>query len=292
MKISLANRILKPKNFTFVMGIINATTDSFFKESCVSSSLSESVEKALKMVEDGADILDIGGESSKPGSEYISESEEIDRVLPLVEKIRKYEKDVAISIDTRKTNVIKTCVNSGADILNDISALEDGKNIAEFVAQANIPVILMHKRGNPLTMQKNTKYTDIIKDVSEYLCSRADFALSKGIKAEKIIFDLGIGFGKDLEGNLDLISNCDFFKTCWKNPSAKEIPVLMALSRKSFIGELTGCTVEDRLAGTLIANIFSIMKGSSIVRVHDVKETVDSIKVWNLLLKRGNNECL
>lgn len=287
MKLSLANRILKPKNLTFVMGIINATSDSFYKESRTNFSINYSVEKALKMLEDGADILDIGGESSRPGSEYINESEEIDRVLPLVEEIRKYNKDVAISIDTRKTNVIKVCVNSGADILNDISALEDGENIAEFVASSNIPVILMHKRGNPLTMQKNTIYADVIKDVAEYLCSRADFAVSKGIKAEKIIFDLGIGFGKNLEGNLSLISNCDFFKTCWRNSFVNNVPVLMALSRKSFLGELTGCSVENRLASSLTANIYSIIKGCDIVRVHDVKETVDSIKVLNELLKRG-----
>ena len=145
----------------------------------------------------------------------------------------------------------------------------------------------MHKRGNPLTMQKNTKYADVIKEVSEYLCSRADFALSKGISPEKIIFDLGIGFGKDLNANLELISNCDFFKTCWKNPLQKEIPVLMALSRKSFLGEITANSVENRLAESLTANIFSIMNGCSIVRVHDVKETVDSIKILNKLLKRG-----
>lgn len=287
MKLSLANRILKPKNLTFVMGIINATSDSFYKESRTNFSINYSVEKALKMIEDGADILDIGGESSRPGSEYINESEEIDRVLPLVEEIRKYNKDVAISIDTRKTNVIKVCVNSGADILNDISALEDGENIAEFVASSNIPVILMHKRGNPLTMQKNTIYADVIRDIAEYLCSRADFAVSKGIKAEKIIFDLGIGFGKNLEGNLSLISNCDFFKTCWRNSFVNNVPVLMALSRKSFLGELTGCSVENRLASSLTANIYSIIKGCDIVRVHDVKETVDSIKVLNELLKRG-----
>ena len=287
MQISLANRILEPKNFTFVMGIINATPDSFFANSRTNSSLNENIEKSLKMIEDGADILDIGGESSRPGSAYICESEEIDRILPLLEGIRKYNKEVAISIDTRKTNVIKACVNSGADILNDISALEDGENIADFVANSKIPVILMHKRGNPLTMQKNTKYADVIKEVSEYLCSRADFALSKGISPEKIIFDLGIGFGKDLNANLELISNCDFFKTCWKNPLQKEIPVLMALSRKSFLGEITANSVENRLAESLTANIFSIMNGCSIVRVHDVKETVDSIKILNKLLKRG-----
>ncbi len=287
MELSLANRIIKTSNSAFVMGIINATPDSFYKKSRVSSSINESVEKALKMIEDGADILDIGGESSRPGSEYISESEEIDRVLPLVEGIRKYNKEVAISIDTRKTNVIKTCVNSGADILNDISSLEDGENIAEFASQSNIPVILMHKRGNPLTMQKNTKYADVVKEVCEYLCNRANFAVSKGIKPNKIIFDLGIGFGKDLNANLALISNCDFFKTCWKNSLQLEIPVLMALSRKSFLGEITENSVENRLSESLIANIFSIMKGCSIVRVHDVKETVDSIKVLDLLLKRG-----
>jgi dihydropteroate synthase len=287
MKISLANRILQPKNFTFVMGIINATPNSFFEKSRISQSLNETIENSLEMIEDGADILDIGGESSKPGSEYICENEEIDRVLPVVEGIRKYNKDVAISVDTRKTNVIKTCVNSGADILNDISALEDGENIAEFVSESKIPVILMHKRGIPFTMQKNTKYADVIKEVSEYLCERADFAFSKGINPEKIIFDLGIGFGKDLSSNLDLIANCNFFKTCWEHHQKEGTPILMALSRKTCIGELTGKPVDQRLSGSLSANIFSVMKGASILRVHDVKETVDAIKVLTALLYRG-----
>lgn len=287
MKISLATRNLETQKSAFVMGIINATPDSFFEKSRISQSLNETIENSLKMIEDGADILDIGGESTRPGSEYIGENEEIDRVLPILEGIRKFDKNIAISIDTRKTNVIKTCVNSGADILNDISALEDGENIAEFVSESKIPVILMHKRGIPFTMQKNTKYADVLKEVSEYLCERADFAFSKGISPEKIIFDLGIGFGKDLSSNLDLIANCNFFKTCWKHHQKDGTPILMALSRKTCIGELTGKTVDQRLSGSLSANIFSVMKGASILRVHDVKETVDAIKVLTALLNRG-----
>ena len=145
----------------------------------------------------------------------------------------------------------------------------------------------MHKRGVPFTMQKNTKYADVIKEVSEYLCERADFAFSKGISPEKIIFDLGIGFGKDLSSNLDLIANCNFFKTCWKHHQKDGTPILMALSRKTCIGELTGKPVDQRLFGSLSANIFSVMKGASILRVHDVKETVDAIKVLTALLDRG-----
>lgn len=287
MKISLATRNLETEKSAFVMGIINATPDSFFEKSRISQSLNETIENSLKMIEDGADILDIGGESTRPGSEYIGENEEIDRVLPILEGIRKFDKNIAISIDTRKTKVIKTCVNSGADILNDISALEDGENIAEFVSESKIPVILMHKKGIPFTMQKNTKYADVIKEVSEYLCERADFAFSKGISPEKIIFDLGIGFGKDLSSNLDLIANCNFFKTCWKYHQKDGTPILMALSRKTCIGELTEKPVDQRLAGSLSANIFSVMKGTSILRVHDVKETVDAIKVLTALLDRG-----
>ena len=287
MKISLATRNLETEKSAFVMGIINATPDSFFEKSRISQSLNETIENSLKMIEDGADILDIGGESTRPGSEYIGENEEIDRVLPILEGIRKFDKNIAISIDTRKTKVIKTCVNSGADILNDISALEDGENIAEFVSESKIPVILMHKKGIPFTMQKNTKYADVIKEVSEYLCERADFAFSKGISPEKIIFDLGIGFGKDLSSNLDLIANCNFFKTCWKYHQKDGTPILMALSRKTCIGELTGKPVDQRLFGSLSANIFSVMKGTSILRVHDVKETVDAIKVLTALLDRG-----
>lgn len=286
MKLFLADRNITSLYSVFVMGIINLTSDSFFSKSRVSD-YQKAIETSLKMIEDGADILDIGAESTRPGSQYICENEEIDKIIPVVEGIRKYNKKVAISIDTRKTNVIKQSVKSGADILNDVSALEDGEKIAEFVADSNIPVILMHKKGIPLTMQKNTEYADVIKEVSEYLCNRADFALSKGIKSDKIIFDVGIGFGKDLNANLDLITNCNYFKTCWKNHPKDGIPILMALSRKTCIGEITGKPVEERLAGTLAANIFSVLKGCSILRVHDVKETVDSIKVLDALLKRG-----
>lgn len=286
MKLFLADRNITSLYSVFVMGIINLTSDSFFSKSRVSD-YQKAIEASLKMIEDGADILDIGAESTRPGSQYICENEEIDKIIPVVEGIRKYNKKVVISIDTRKTNVIKQSVKSGADILNDVSALEDGEKIAEFVADSNIPVILMHKKGIPLTMQKNTEYADVIKEVSEYLCNRADFALSKGIKSDKIIFDVGIGFGKDLNANLDLITNCNYFKTCWKNHPKDGIPILMALSRKTCIGEITGKPVEERLAGTLAANIFSVLKGCSILRVHDVKETVDSIKVLDALLKRG-----
>jgi dihydropteroate synthase len=266
------------------MGIINANKNSFWKGSQFTKQ--KAINKALKMIDEGADILDIGAESSRPGASYISEKEEIKALIPIIKGIRK-KSNIPISIDTRKTNVIKTCVNSGADILNDISALEDGENIAEFVSESKIPVILMHKRGIPFTMQKNTKYADVIKEVSEYLCERADFAFSKGISPEKIIFDLGIGFGKDLNSNLDLIANCDFFKTCWKHHQKDGTPILMALSRKSCIGELTGKSVDQRLSGSLSANIFSVIKGASILRVHDVKETVDAIKVLTALLERG-----
>lgn len=265
LSLPLKNRIIKTELPAFVMGIVNVTPDSLFKNS------RGGVERALQLVEEGADILDVGAESTRPGSQYVSEEEELSRLIPVIEKIRA-ESDIPISVDTRKKNVMKAALDAGADILNDISALEDDAEMASFCAEEKIPVILMHKKGLPVSMQDHAVSEGAFEIVNTYLKERADYAVSKGIAPEKIIVDPGIGFGKDLKANVELIKNTG-------NLCDKKYPILMALSRKTCIGEMTGRAVEDRLYGTLCADILSVMKGASMVRVHDVKETVDTLKV-------------
>ena len=180
--------------------------------------------------------------------------------------------DIPISVDTRKFEVMKAAFEEGADILNDVSALEDDEKMASLCAEAKIPVILMHKRGLPSQMQKNTEYENVFDEVNEYLEKRVEFALSAGISEEKIWLDVGIGFGKNIRDNFTLMRKCGEILN-------GKFPVLMALSRKTCIGEVTGRAVEERLSGTISANLLSVLKGASILRVHDVKETVDSLKV-------------
>lgn len=268
---SLAQRKIFTELPAFVMGILNATPDSFFDES------RGGIERAFNLIEEGADIIDIGGESTRPGSSYLSEEHELQRIIPVIQEIRKHS-EIPISVDTRKLNVMKAAFDAGADILNDISALEDESKLAEFCAKEKIPVILMHKRGIPSQMQKNTEYKNIFDEVNSYLKDRVKFALENGIEKNKIILDPGIGFGKNLAGNLELIKNCGKFLN-------GEYPVLMALSRKSCIGEITGREVGERLTGTITADLISVINGASFVRVHDVKETVDSLKVLAALTR-------
>ncbi len=263
--LNLKNRTISTELPAFVMGIVNATPDSFFDKS------RGGVDEALRLIDEGADILDIGGESTRPGSEYVSAEEEIRRVIWVIEGVRKVS-DIPISVDTRKFEVMKASYEAGADILNDISALEDDERLASFCAETEIPVILMHKRGNPSTMQKNTVYENVFDEVNEYLKSRVEFALKAGVAGDKIWLDPGIGFGKNVRDNFELMKRCG--ELC-----DGKFPVLMALSRKTCIGEVTGRPVEERLVGTLTADILSVMRGASMIRVHDVKEAVDSLKI-------------
>ncbi|MDD7417668.1 MAG: dihydropteroate synthase [Treponemataceae bacterium] len=278
--LNLKDRIYKTNKCCMIMGIINATNDSFYSKSRVSDK-NQGIESALKMIEQGADILDLGAESSRPGADYVDSQLEIERLVPIVEGIRKYDKNIPISIDTRKKIVMESCVNAGADILNDISALEDDEDMADFVAETGIPAILMHKRGTSKNMMQNTHYDDAVKEVSDYLYSRADFCKSKGIAEDKIIFDVGIGFGKDLKSNLQLLRNCDKISKGYGNGNCL---TLMALSRKSMISALTGKTADDNLFGTITANVFSIIAGADIVRVHDVDAAFDMINVLTGIL--------
>ncbi|MBQ7159486.1 MAG: dihydropteroate synthase [Treponema sp.] len=269
----LANRTISTDRPAFVMGIVNATPDSFWKES------RGTIDRALQLIEEGADILDLGGESTRPGSAYVSAEEEISRIVPLIKEVRRHS-DIPVSIDTRKMAVMQAAVDAGADMLNDVSALEDDAQLGSFVAHANIPVILMHKRGIPAIMQNDTAYRDVFAEVNSYLESRVAHARGCGISDDHIILDPGIGFGKDTAANCTLIQKCGAL-------CGGSYPVLMALSRKTVIGDLTGRATENRLAGTLAANLLAVQYGASLIRVHDVKEAVDTMAV---LAKIGHNE--
>lgn len=267
----LAERRIETKLPAFIMGIVNCTPDSFYKESRTGA------ERALQFVSEGADIIDIGGESSRPGSLYVSAEEEIRRIVPVIEQIRR-KSSVAISVDTRKKAVFEAAYNAGADIVNDISALEDDDALGQFAAAHKLPVILMHKRGNPDIMQKETSYTAVFEEVSAYLSARAQYAEQLGIPSEKIIVDPGIGFGKDTAANSALITSCGAL-------CSGKYKVLMALSRKTCIGEMTGRSVEERLFGTLAADMIAVQKGASLLRVHDVAACKDTLCVLAALQK-------
>lgn len=263
----------------FVMGIVNATPDSFYAES------RGGVERALQLIREGADILDIGGESTRPGYTPVSVEEEVSRIIPVIQAVRR-ESSIPISVDTTKLEVFKAAFAAGADIWNDVTALsgakknngedekssdgtaasfgEPSRESALFIAKTGVSVILMH------TGQAE------VNEVSDFLGQRAVFCLANGVASDKIILDPGIGFGKTMEQNLNLIKTP--LSIC-----AGRYPVLMALSRKRCIGDMTGRPAEERLAGTLAANMISVQNGAKIIRVHDVSSTIDTLNVMKNL---------
>ncbi|MCD1654902.1 dihydropteroate synthase [Treponema zuelzerae] len=274
----LRDRILYTSAPAFIMGIVNATPDSFYPGSRAGS-VEDAVERALQMEAEGADIVDIGGESSRPGGAYVSAEEELSRVLPVIEGIRS-RSAVPISVDTRKAAVMKAALDAGADMCNDISALEDDHALADLLAAAGAPVVLMHKKGTPDTMQLDPRYADPAAEVLSYLLERAEYAQTRGIRKDMIILDPGIGFGKRKQDNLALIAATRRF-------TAAGYPVLMALSRKTCIGDMTGKPVSHRLAGTLAANQIAVGLGAQWLRVHDVGETRDMLAVVQELQTYG-----
>lgn len=269
LTMQFGNRTISTEYKAFVMGIVNVTPDSFYSVS------RGGFERAEKLIEDGADILDIGGESTRPGYSEISDDEEIRRVVPVITELRK-KYEIPISIDTTKYEVLKAAYEAGADIFNDISAFEgkDYEKAADFVAKNGMSTILMHR----FTESEDDRITnpEIMKEVSDFLEDRVKFALEHGIPLEKIVVDPGIGFGKTFEENVILMKNIE--QLC-----NGKYPILMALSRKRCIGTITRRMVEERLVGTVAANMLSIQKGAVIVRVHDVAETKDSLKIMKYL---------
>ncbi len=260
-----------------VMGVLNVTPDSF-SDGGQFLEYDRALSQAEQLVKDGAAIIDIGGESSRPGAQTVSTEEEIDRIMPIIEKV-KDEFSVIVSVDTYKERVARVAVlEAGADMVNDISALGFSENMADTIAKLDVPVVLMHIKGTPENMQKNPSYQDLIPELKQYFHSRIDYALSKGIKKKKIIIDPGIGFGKRPEDNIEIIKRLVEFKEF-------ELPILMGLSRKSFLGIISNEPIPaEREAETISANIIAILNGASIIRVHNVKNTVKSIKVLKKLV--------
>jgi len=260
-----------------IMGVLNVTPDSF-SDGGQFFEYDRALKQAEQMINDGAAIIDIGGESSRPGAQKVSTEEEIDRIMPIIEKV-KDEFAVIVSVDTYKERVARTAVlEAGADMVNDISALRFSENMAETIAKLEVPVVLMHIKGTPENMQKSPSYQDLIPELKQYFHTRIDYALSKGIKKEKIIIDPGIGFGKRVEDNIEIIKRLEEFKEF-------ELPILMGLSRKSFLGIISDEPISgEREAETICANIIAVLNGASIIRVHNVKNTVKSIKVLKKLV--------
>jgi dihydropteroate synthase len=255
-----------------VMGVLNVTPDSF-SDGGQFLDVDRAVEHGIQMAAQGAAIIDIGGESTRPGSASVSEYEQIQRVIPVIDKLSK-KIDVPISIDTYKVEVAKAALEAGAAVLNDITALVDD-HMAELAARYEVPVVLMHMQGTPETMQTKPKYNDVVNEVLEFLLSRAKKAEDFGVPKNRIFIDPGIGFGKTLEHNLLLLRNIDKFL-------ANGYRVLVGTSRKSFIGTLTGKEEpSERIFGTAATVALCAAAGVSIVRVHDVAEMVDVVKVTN-----------
>ena len=253
---------------TLVMGILNVTPDSF-SDGGEFIDRQRAVERALEMAAQGADIIDIGGESTRPGAEPVSEQEEIRRTCPVIREVRARSRDILLSIDTTKAAVAREALEAGADIINDISALEADPAMVEVATQSGAGVILMHRKGTPRTMQENPSYADVVEEVSSHLERRIAFAEQRGISRDHIVIDPGIGFGKTVEHNIALLHDLPALHR-------HHCPLLIGASRKSFIGRITGRTrPEDRLPGSLGAAAWSMMHGAHILRVHDVIDTCD-----------------
>lgn len=276
------NRVLSPHGrrldeSTAVMGILNATPDSFYSPSRVWGP--QALEKAREMIADGAHMLDIGGESTRPGSSYVTLEEELSRVIPLIRGIRSFSQ-IPLSVDTRKSQVARAALEAGADWINDISALRDDPGMVELAVEAGMPVVLMHMKGTPETMQEAPRYRHVVEEVRSFLWERAEWAMSKGVPEANILLDPGIGFGKTLKDNLELLANLDKI--------GGNFPVLVGLSRKSFIGALSPGSPDQRLGGSLAGALWAFSKGASVFRVHDVGETVQALKVWKALEEAGH----
>ena len=254
----------------YVMGILNCTPDSFYPGSRLRGT-DAALEAARTMIASGADILDVGGESTRPGSDPVSVEEELARVIPVLAGIRK-ESDLLLSIDTRKVEVAREALQAGADMVNDVSALRANRPLAELAARSGVPIVLMHMRGEPKTMQVHPRYENTVAEIAAELRASVDLAFEAGIEAGKIILDPGIGFGKRVKDNLLIVKHLRSFRSLG-------FPVLIGLSRKSFLGELTGEPVEGRLTVTVAANALAMLNGADIVRVHDVREAAETARV-------------
>lgn len=257
-----------------VMGILNVTEDSFSDgEQYIQPH--RAVKRAMQMVEEGAAIIDIGGESTRPGAKAVQLEDELERVIPVIKKLADTNFPVPISIDTSKPEVMRAAVDAGAGMINDVRALQDAGALAA-VKQAGVPVCLMHMLGTPRTMQQDPQYNNVVQDIYKFLEQRIHACIDAGIPGENMIIDPGFGFGKTLEQNLTLLKHLDEFLPL-------QLPVLVGISRKSMIGDLLEVTVEKRIYGGIAAAVIAVRQGASIIRTHDVKATVDALRVCDAI---------
>jgi len=265
---SLLNELLEADK-AIVMGILNTTPDSFSDGGQFNSS-ETAINHALKMIQEGADIIDVGGESTRPGAAAVSVEDEMERVVPVIKALRE-QSDVCISIDTSKPEVMRAAVRAGASLVNDVNGLRE-IGALDVCAELDVPVCVMHMQGEPRTMQESPCYDDVLEDVKSFLQERINECVTAGIRQENIIIDPGFGFGKTLQHNLQLLQQLDEFEVLG-------MPVLVGLSRKSMLGLILDSPVEQRLHASVAAAVLAWTKGAKIFRVHDVKPTVDALKV-------------
>lgn len=263
---------------TYIMGVLNVTPDSF-SDGGIYFQRDKAIEHGLSMARDGADIIDVGGESTRPYSEKISSEEELDRVIPVIQALRKNLR-IPISIDTCKADVARRALKAGASIINDISALRFNPEMTSVAAEAGVPVILMHMQGTPRDMQVNPTYENLIPEILDFLKSAINRAVAGGIKKDMIIVDPGIGFGKTFDQNLQIIRGLAQFK-------ALERPILLGPSNKAFIGHVLDKEPHERDTGSMAAAAAGVLNGAHIVRVHNVKKTMETVKMIDAI-KRGS----
>lgn len=281
MKIDMKGRSLDLSARPGIMGILNVTPDSFYDGGRYAGR-GDALAQARALAEGGADIIDVGGESTRPGSEGVTAAEEIERVGPVVEKISK-ELDVAISVDTRKAAVARAMLDLGAHMINDVSGFLYDEEMAQVASESGVPVVLMHMRGTPCDMQEHTQYEDVVQDVKRELMERVAAAEAAGVARENVLIDPGIGFSKTAEQSAEIIARLDeLVETGY--------PVLLGPSRKSFMGELLGLEAEDRLEATIATCIWAVLKGVKVVRVHDVGPVARAMNMVRAVAARGKGE--
>ena len=276
-ELKFKNWLKKPSN-CLIMGIVNTTPDSF-SDGGKYNSANKAIDHAYHLLENGADIIDIGGESSRPGAKPVSPAEEIKRISPLLIELAK-NTDSTISIDTYKSSTAIYALDNGAHLINDISGMTHDKKMVNIISRYKVPIVIMHMKGTPQTMQQNPTYDNIINEISDFLVKQADIAISAGVSNEKIIIDPGIGFGKTLNDNYKIIAKL-------KQISKLGFPVLVGPSRKSFIGETLDEPIDGRLEGSIVSAALCYKNGAKILRVHDVEETKKSLLIVKKIIENS-----
>ena len=272
--LKIAGKIFSAGEKPLIMGILNTTPDSFYDGGKYLNA-GKAVERALQMIAEGASIIDLGGMSTRPGSEEADTEEEIKRTIPVIKEIKR-QSDVVISIDTYRSRVAEKAIDAGADIINDISGLVLDSEMIKTVSSTKAYIVIMHMKGTPKDMQINPVYKDVTEEIYSFLYTQANSAIKSGIEKDRIIIDPGIGFGKTVEDNYTILKNIEEFKSL-------NMPILIGASRKSFIGKVLNLLPEERLEGSLAVASYCAVKGVDILRVHDVKETLRAVKVINAM---------